>query len=187
MLLLFLLSFSSWTAIVMRRLTIMTLHLLGPSNCLNLMQRLCGRLSVRLWQKPVPLFHQISEYQVFRSLPDARTMTTIEKANIYQETGMSALSQLNLGAPSAGHTDEHFRQITGHPLLSEVSLLQSQSIKETRRSIDSPCLFKGSVPGIRCHFHNNRLDLCQACSEPGGFNLSIRKQSSLPPGSHATI
>jgi|GEM_PF-918977 len=36
------------------------------------------------------------EAQVFRSLPDTRTMTIKEKAYIYQETGLSALLQLNL-------------------------------------------------------------------------------------------
>jgi len=36
------------------------------------------------------------EDQVFRSLPDSRTMTIPEKANIYQETGLSALLQMNL-------------------------------------------------------------------------------------------
>ncbi len=36
------------------------------------------------------------ENQVFMSLPESGTMTFIEKANVYQETGMSALLQLNL-------------------------------------------------------------------------------------------
>jgi tetratricopeptide (TPR) repeat protein len=36
------------------------------------------------------------ENQVFRSLPESGKMTFTEKANIYQETGMSALLQLNL-------------------------------------------------------------------------------------------
>jgi tetratricopeptide (TPR) repeat protein len=36
------------------------------------------------------------EDQVFRSLLDSRTMTITEKAYIYQETGMSALMQMNL-------------------------------------------------------------------------------------------
>jgi tetratricopeptide (TPR) repeat protein len=36
------------------------------------------------------------ENQVFMSLPELGTMTFIEKANVYQETGMSALLQLNL-------------------------------------------------------------------------------------------
>lgn len=36
------------------------------------------------------------ENQVFRSLPDSRTMTITEKANVYQEIGLSALLQLNL-------------------------------------------------------------------------------------------
>jgi len=36
------------------------------------------------------------ENQVFRSLPDSRTMTVTEKEYIYQETGISALLQLNL-------------------------------------------------------------------------------------------
>jgi tetratricopeptide (TPR) repeat protein len=36
------------------------------------------------------------ENQVFRSLPESGTMTFFEKATIYQETGMSALLQLNL-------------------------------------------------------------------------------------------
>jgi tetratricopeptide (TPR) repeat protein len=36
------------------------------------------------------------EDQVFRSLPDSRTMTFMEKAAIYMETGMSALFQKNL-------------------------------------------------------------------------------------------
>ena len=36
------------------------------------------------------------ENQVFRSLPESGTMTFIEKSTVYQETGMSALLQLNL-------------------------------------------------------------------------------------------